>query len=104
MRRPRRDRAVSSRPNTGRREGIRLVQAFLLLLQLLGGQPRAVRLTSPRTRYLADGGRRSRHPEAALPRHIDPDSPYYLGSYPRVLMSCLSPLPELMNAFRNGGG
>jgi len=37
-----------------------------------------VRLTSPRagrrrTRYLADGGRRSRHPEAALPRHIDPD-------------------------------
>jgi SAM-dependent methyltransferase len=48
--------------------------------------------------------RRYRLPAAHAEVLIEADSPYYLGSYPRVLMSCLLPLPELLNAFRSGGG
>jgi len=48
--------------------------------------------------------RRYRLPAAHAEVFIEGDSPYYLGSYPRVLMSCLSALPDLLDVFRSGGG
>ena len=56
----------------------------------------------------ADGAagteRRYRLPAAHAEVLVDGDSPYYLGSYPRLVTSCLAVLPELLSAFRHGGG
>lgn len=43
--------------------------------------------------------RRYRLPAAHAEVLIEGDSPYYLGSYPRLLMSCVSALPELLDVF-----
>src|SRR5262245_46454274 len=48
--------------------------------------------------------RRYRMPPAHAEVLTDTDSPYYLGSYPRLLMSCVSLLPDVLTVFRKGGG
>ncbi len=52
----------------------------------------------------AGADRRYRLPAAHAEVLVDGDSLYYLGSYPRLVTACLSVLPEVLDAFRHGGG
>jgi SAM-dependent methyltransferase len=48
--------------------------------------------------------RRYRLPAGHAEVLVDADSPHYLGSSPRVLVGCLSPLSELLHVYQHGGG
>jgi SAM-dependent methyltransferase len=48
--------------------------------------------------------RRYRLPAGHAEVLVDADSPHYLGSSPRMVVGCLTPLPELLHVYQHGGG